>query len=508
MITLSYSIWLLFAKSRLGTATLLLLLRNITMKNHFSQYTPKVLELVAKEIGNFFTGTQIKNILTEKGVSPSDIQKYPDTKWKMINEALKSKQEIDDGGVATLIMEFLHPLNHDLNEERYKDLAKKVAKILTYDRIIVQDNGPRAGYYVLNQQELQEIYTPIRDEWEMENEYKYGDKIEFKNNKEKIEKLKNLHQAYIDTIQLFCEDIKNPTSELNDAYVFLHKKMSDIVDTLSLQYYKISIYRPFKEDLYSAEHEWNGDGSFDDEIRLNPKLSWDAIRPNLHKTHSQISEAQRLINEDENISSEEKYLEEINTYISEKRTSKTTPKFGDRKPAEQRMKIEISKIPDLNIKNVDDTIITKGKKKIALPKFSSTAWSKVHIKFIDDNNVYITADKKTATADYEGLGFRNDKNGKPNTAWKFLLELSKNNGETPTIKSPIPNAIKNQKRVLSDRLKTVFKNDTDPFDDFFQSKTYKIKIKLTPPTQEPKKDKYGIEDYLDETMTSQYETDE
>ncbi len=59
--------------------------------------------------------------------------------------------------------------------------------------------------------------------------------------------------------------------------------------------------------------------------------------------------------------------------------------------------------------------------------------------------------------------------------------------------------------ALSDRLKTIFKNDTDPFNDFSEANTYKIKLKLLPPTDEEKPDNLGVDDYLKETMTSQYE---
>ncbi|HRH25305.1 MAG TPA: hypothetical protein PLQ20_03155, partial [Candidatus Paceibacterota bacterium] len=160
---------------------------------------------------------------------------------------------------------------------------------------------------------------------------------------------------------------------------------------------------------------------------------------------------------------------------------------------------------DLNHKFVEDDVLVKNKKKISLPKFSSTEWSKIEIRFIDKDTVYMKAGQKTATADYESLGFRNDKNGKPNTAWHFLFELAKRNGETQAIPSPVPDSIKQQKRALSDRLKTIFKNDTDPFNDFSEANTYKIKLKLLPPTDKEKPDNLGVDDYLKETMTSQYE---
>lgn len=160
---------------------------------------------------------------------------------------------------------------------------------------------------------------------------------------------------------------------------------------------------------------------------------------------------------------------------------------------------------DLNHTFTEEGVVVKNKKKIALPKFPPTEWSKVEIRFISETDVYLKAGEKSATADYEGLGFRNDKNGKPNTAWHFMLALAKNGGETPTIPSPVPDAVKNQKRVLSDRLKTIFKNDTDPFHDFSETHTYKIKLKLLPPVPAGQSDELGVDEYLEDTMTSQYE---
>lgn len=154
---------------------------------------------------------------------------------------------------------------------------------------------------------------------------------------------------------------------------------------------------------------------------------------------------------------------------------------------------------------VEEELLVKSKKKIALPKFPSTDWSKIEIRFIDKNTIHIKAGQKTATADYESLGFRNDKNGKPNTAWHFFFGLAKSGGKTPVIASPVPDAVKNQKRVLSDRLKTLFKNDTDPFYDFSETNTYQIKLKLLPPAQAEQSDELGVNEYLEDTMTSQYE---
>lgn len=165
-------------------------------------------------------------------------------------------------------------------------------------------------------------------------------------------------------------------------------------------------------------------------------------------------------------------------------------------------KIEITQMPELSIKTLDENTVTKNKKKISLPKFGHTDWNKAEIRFIDEQTVYITADKQTATSDYEALGFKNEKSNKPNTAWRFLFALAKNNGETGPIQSPIPDSVKQNKLKLSDRLKTIFKNDTDPFYEFSETNTYKLKIKLIAPV-EVERDDLGVREHLDEVMTSE-----
>ncbi len=144
-------------------------------------------------------------------------------------------------------------------------------------------------------------------------------------------------------------------------------------------------------------------------------------------------------------------------------------------------RMEITKIPELQVRNVEDTSIPKGKKRVHLPKFSPTDWGKITWRFIDERNVVITADKKQVPSDYEALGFKDEKRDKPNTAWALLLRLAQNGGETQQLPTPIPDTIKQHKRQLAERLKAIFKNDTDPFYEAADTRTYKLKIAIIPP---------------------------
>jgi len=96
------------------------------------------------------------------------------------------------------------------------------------------------------------------------------------------------HQKYMTTLELFCSELK-VDKDLNSVYLQLLKKMTESLNSQTLSSCKISIYKPFEGDLYTAESEWN-------EMNMilmreaGPVcyLSWEAIKPFLYQTHSEI----------------------------------------------------------------------------------------------------------------------------------------------------------------------------------------------------------------------------
>jgi len=97
---------------------------------------PKSLELIAKEIGNLETGTNLINFLTDCGVDKKLIE-YPQTKWRMVYDVFMAlatspnpkKQEI----LFKIIEEASHPLMHNGDEEVAKKYEDKFNKLLKYD---------------------------------------------------------------------------------------------------------------------------------------------------------------------------------------------------------------------------------------------------------------------------------------------------------------------------------------------------------------------------------------
>jgi hypothetical protein len=230
------------------------------------------------------------------------------------------------------------------------------------------------------------------------------------------------------------------------------------IGKLNLQTHDTGIYVPFKGDLYTAEIEWNGSGAIDD-IKLGPKLSWDAIRPSLYRVHSQITKLFNIAVGDSKMTEDEKTLENIRTLISEKRYPKPIPN-----KKKEAMEIKIVGMPDLNVKNIDERAIIKNKKKITLPSFPRTEWAKVSIKFIDDRNILLSDGKETKPSSFEGLGCSDTRSDKPDDIWEFLIKVARGSGSTPPVKKNVREKQTKQKQKITDILRNIFDNDTDPFE--------------------------------------------
>ena len=97
---------------------------------------PKSLELIAREIGNLETGTNLIDFLTDCGIDKNLIE-YPQTKWRMVYDVFitlaaspnPKNQEI----LFKIIEEASHPLMHNGDEEIAKTYEDKFNKLLKYD---------------------------------------------------------------------------------------------------------------------------------------------------------------------------------------------------------------------------------------------------------------------------------------------------------------------------------------------------------------------------------------
>ena len=131
------------------------------------------------------------------------------------------------------------------------------------------------------------------------------------------------------------------------------------------------------------------------------------------------------------------------------------------------------------------------KKIIPLKLPSATKWEYITIQFLDYDKVKIQApDKFSKIVNFRKMGFENLKNGKPNTQWNLLYDLSRYRGDlswtiatyrkkvdSHPLSSP---KIRKQIQKLSITLKDYFNINDAPFYDYVKFKAYKTKFFLLP----------------------------
>jgi len=122
---------------------------------------------------------------------------------------------------------------------------------------------------------------------------------------------------------------------------------------------------------------------------------------------------------------------------------------------------------------------------------SDTKWEHITIQFLDYERVKIQAsDKFSKIVNFQKMGFKNLKNGKPNTQWNLLYDLSRYRGDLSwtitTYRRKVDShplstpKIKKQIQRLSSTLKEYFSINDAPFYDYVKIRAYKTKFFLLP----------------------------
>jgi hypothetical protein len=501
---------------------------------HPSPIKLKVLELIARALGDKFTGYIIVNILMDYGISRCDIP-YPGTKWRVLldvfTELATSPNVEQRQKFWGVIPAFIHPLNFSFDETVSQKFVEDFNRYLKYDgyKIVAADNGD--GYKIVSLLTA-EISTHVSNthshneatletksiqterpksiaeiEADAQEQVDYETKILLSTKgAEQMAILRKAYTTLMSIAEVFSADPSKPTRALDTNYVALsivvQKILEDFTGNTSEfeifgfdDFSKIHYGIPFS-NLYSAEHDFK---------KVSRKVSWDDIRPEMNLVLGRIEVLCEAANAGDVIVDPkiQKIIGDTMLILSEiiaKRKGSHAAKI------EPTVKMEITKMPELQVHNVEDSSIVKGKKRVHLPKFNETEWSKVTLHFTDEQGVVITADKKQAPSDYKALGFADDKRDRPNKAWGFLLALARSGGATLPLPKPIPDDYKQLKKQVSDRLKVIFKNDTDPFYAVGDTGVYRIKIALKPPHADATKpDRFGVQEYLKDTMTEEYE---
>lgn len=111
-----------------------------------------------------------------------------------------------------------------------------------------------------------------------------------------------------------------------------------------------------------------------------------------------------------------------------------------------------------------EPFVTKGKKRVYLPRFPRTEWAHVSIKFINDGDILLGDNRDRKPSSFESLGCADERNDTPDDAWKFLVSLAIGGGILKTPNKRDREKIKKQKQKMTDILRKIFDNDTDPFE--------------------------------------------
>jgi len=120
-----------------------------------------------------------------------------------------------------------------------------------------------------------------------------------------------------------------------------------------------------------------------------------------------------------------------------------------------------------------------------------TKWEHITIQFLDYDKVKIQAPNKfSKVVNFQKMGFENLKNGKPNTQWKLLYDLSQYRGDLSwtiaTYRKKVDShplstpKIRKQIQRLSNTLKEYFNINDAPFYDYIRIGAYKTKFFLLP----------------------------
>ncbi|MCX6751926.1 MAG: hypothetical protein NTZ87_00255 [Candidatus Nomurabacteria bacterium] len=472
----------------------------------------KTLELIARELKDHYTGYEITKMLGECGVGKKLI--IPNSKWlifyRLFEELSISQDKKAKKLLYKIIGESVHPLNLGGNSEMSESLVEKFNEYLKYDDLTITYSDFDKKYSISNSKNLieideeEELNILNQEVWEQEQE-----ELSFLQKPENIEKISTLRKAYqvfMNIVEVYCENPSSPTHELNDVYLDTKKLMTNIVDKLHLHngvlvkesgdknYYSKMItlqhfFLPFS-NLFIAEAEY--------EKNKNEKLHWDNIRPKMHASYGSIDELYRRVDGSDILSKPDvqETLNDISLFLSKtkeknKKQAETKEKeinksqklldtldntiikgFKDmfsnssNQPREQAIqRIEITAMPDLNIKHIEDNIVVKNnKKRITLPKFPRTEWLKVSITFIGERDILLSNGKDTKPSSFEGLACDDGRTGRPDDNWDFFLKLAKGNGQTLPISKKEREKQKKQKQKITDILRKIFQNDTDPFE--------------------------------------------
>lgn len=113
---------------------------------------------------------------------------------------------------------------------------------------------------------------------------------------------------------------------------------------------------------------------------------------------------------------------------------------------------------------------------------SNISWEDISIRFFDRQDFTVMIKKggysKMLRMNYKELGFQDGRTRKPNKQWGLFLSLSASDGEINWENVHANKNIVKTKQLLSKQLKKSFGIDEDPFFDYYENNSYKIKLEF------------------------------
>jgi hypothetical protein len=332
--------------------------RGANKKEH-PEIREQTLEYISRHLGERGSGPQIVGWLEGWGV-PNWLIEYPNTKWRMIHSVLShyaySTGKKDREMLFRIIGEMLHPLMFGGDKKAAEAAAKDFNKYLEYDGVVAAYSGDDKRYYVYKEDELgvdeDDLHYALNEKLILQ-EYSELEFLRLPENKERVAALREAYRAFINIVHLFCRNPLAPTTELNNAYLECKSLITSTVSKLDLynfnKVYRLATYSLPFVTLFSAEKNCQQNGTI---------LSWNAIRPEMYATYSDIEEIYRKAHST-GVPQEpdsRKILAEVSSLVAKaqaqnrKRDAQVAEKVRRVAKEKRVLKVEIAKMPTLKIR--------------------------------------------------------------------------------------------------------------------------------------------------------------
>lgn len=106
----------------------------------FNSFNPNHFEVIARELGEMLTGSQLDKTFANCGVKDVSGES---TKWRRIYTSLMKRQEADKCGnnVAVFIMTVMAPAKFVNDEEKFSNARNAINKVLAFDGLEIGEDG-------------------------------------------------------------------------------------------------------------------------------------------------------------------------------------------------------------------------------------------------------------------------------------------------------------------------------------------------------------------------------